>query len=87
MSDMDASITLPSDAYRWNKAIRGSFTKGILAHQAGQPIEACPYGDKRKPDGRLSWSRSFISAWRDGWRWSASGKAQPSQGQQPIEVK
>lgn len=70
---------LPSDSYRWNKAILGTFKKGILSHQAGQPIEACPYGDKRKPDGRLSWSRSFIAAWRDGWRWSAAGKATAEQ--------
>jgi hypothetical protein len=66
---------LPWDSYRWNRAIRGAFVKGIVAHQNGQPVEACPYGDKRKPDGRLSRSRSFASAWRDGWRWSAEGKA------------
>lgn len=66
---------LPLDSYRWNKALLGSFKKGVAAHQDGQPIEACPYGDKRKDDGRLSWSRSFICAWRDGWRWSANGKA------------
>ncbi len=64
-------MVLPHDSYRWNRAMLGAFKKGILAHQAGEPIEACPYGDKRKPDGRLSWSRSFIAAWRDGWRWSA----------------
>ena len=40
-------MNLPHDAYRWNKAILGSFKKGILAHQAGQAIESCPYGDKR----------------------------------------
>jgi hypothetical protein len=67
--------TLPWDAYRWNKAIRGAFRKGAIAHRAGLPQSACPYGDKRKPDGRLSWSRSFISAWQDGWRWSENGKA------------
>jgi len=31
-------MNLPHDAYRWNKAILGSFKKGILAHQAGQAI-------------------------------------------------
>lgn len=68
-------MNLPHDSYRWNRAILGAFKKGILAHQAGQAIESCPYSDKRKPDGRLSWSRSFIAAWRDGWRWSEKGKA------------
>jgi len=62
-----------------NKALVGAFRKGALAHQAGQPIEACPYSDKRKPDGRLSWSRAFRSMWLDGWRWSAkqAGSADP----------
>jgi len=68
-------VNLPPDSYRWNKAILGSFKKGINARLNGEPIEACPYGDKRKPDGRLSWSRSFISAWCDGWRWADRGKA------------
>lgn len=67
---------LPSDAYRWNRAIRGAFKKGILAQQSGLPKTACPYADKRKPSGGLSWSRSFESAWRDGWLWAEKGKAQ-----------
>ncbi len=75
MTPGNAPMVLPHDAYRWNRAILGSFKKGVLAHQAGETIDACPYDDKRKPDGRLSWSRSFIAAWRDGWRWSAAGKA------------
>ena len=66
---------LPLDAYRWNRAIRGAFKKGIIAQQLGLTLEACPYDDKRVHSGRLSWSRSFISAWRDGWRWAANGKA------------
>ena len=66
---------MPVDAYRWNKALRGAFRRGAIAHRDGLPQSACPYGDKRKPDGRLSWSRSFISAWQDGWRWSENGKA------------
>jgi len=65
---------LPADSYRWNRAIRGAFKKGVLAFRAGQPIVSCPYTDKRKIDGRLSWSRSFISAWVDGWKWAANGK-------------
>lgn len=68
-------MNLPHDSYRWNRAILGAFKKGIVAHQQGQSIEACPYGDLRNLKGRLSWSRSFINAWRDGWRWSAKGRA------------
>ena len=71
----DLIANLPHDSYRWNRAMLGSFKKGIIAHREGQPIESCPYDDKRKPSGRLSWSRSFIAAWRDGWEWSANGKA------------
>ena len=66
---------LPDNSYLWNKAMLGSFKKGIIAHRDGRPITACPYNDKRKPSGGLSWSRSFISAWEDGWKWSANGKA------------
>lgn len=67
-------MKLPADSYRWNKAILGAFKNGVLAHQDGSPNNACPYEDKRKPDGRLSWSRAFIGAWRDGWRWAEEGK-------------
>ena len=60
----------PSDMPRWNRALAGAFRKGMAAHQNGQSITDCPYGDHRKPDGRLSWSRSFQNAWRDGWFWA-----------------
>jgi hypothetical protein len=68
-------MNLPQGSFRCNKALLGAFKKGVLAHQAGQPIEACPYSDKRKPDGRLSWSRAFRTMWQDGWRWSDKCKA------------
>lgn len=57
----------PPNFESWNRALRGAYKKGAAAAEAGQPIEACPYRDKRKPSGRLSWSRAFISAWHDGW--------------------
>jgi hypothetical protein len=47
--------------------MRGAYKKGAMAAQEGLPLTACPYLDKRKPDGRLSWSRAFRTAWRDGW--------------------
>lgn len=65
----------PNGYEQWNPAWRGAFKKGVLAHQAGIDRSQCPYEDKRKWDGRLSWSRAFIATWRDGWDWSADGKA------------
>lgn len=66
-------MNLPHNSDRWNRAHLGAFKKGVFAHQAGQPREACPYNDLREPSGRLSWSRSFIRAWQDGWLWAADG--------------
>lgn len=60
---------LPDGADRWNRAMLGAFRKGMRAALSGEPITACPYRDHRKPSGGLSWSRSFICAWEDGWRW------------------
>lgn len=58
---------LPANFENWNPALRGAYLKGFKAHAAGEEIDSCPYKDKRKDCGRLTWSRSFISAWRDGW--------------------
>lgn len=67
----------PEGFERWNRAYRGAFKKGMKARQDGLGLGACPYQDRRKPDGRLSWSRAFISAWRDGWEWA--GRAMPQK--------
>ncbi|EKY4113700.1 TPA: hypothetical protein ACGW3M_000960 [Pseudomonas aeruginosa] len=61
-------IPEPSSFQSWNRSMQGVYRKGVLAFLAGQDISACPYEDKRKDDGRLSWSRSYITAWRDGYR-------------------
>ncbi len=50
-----------------NKAFLGAIKKGIAAKQAGLPETACPYQDKRKPNGKLSRSRAFKYAWYDGY--------------------
>lgn len=42
--------------------------KGREAAQAGLPASACPYQDKRKDDGRLTFSRAWRNAWFDGYR-------------------
>lgn len=56
----------PEGFHNWNIAMRGAYRKGFLAFSSGEPRQS-PYKDKRKPDGRLTWSRAFESAWLDGW--------------------
>lgn len=68
-------MNFPDGFDKWNPAMRGAFKKGVVAQQNGSPRSSCPYNDKRKSNGRLTWSRAFESAWRDGWEWSAAGKA------------
>lgn len=58
----------PQGFEKWNPAWRGAFRKGWQAGFDGAPIGSCPYEDKRKDCGRLTWSRAFIAAWTDGWR-------------------
>jgi len=57
----------PSGFKALNPAMRGAFMKGRAAFCAGIPIHECPYGDKRKPGGQISWSRAFRRAWQEGW--------------------
>ena len=52
---------------KWNRALQGAFRKGYDAALAGKSVTACPYDDKRTSRGALTWSRSFIKAWDDGW--------------------
>jgi hypothetical protein len=61
----------------WNPALRGAYTKGWRAAKGGQPRTACPYVDKRKVDGRLTWGRAFRSAWIDAWT-TANALASPA---------
>lgn len=61
-------VPKPSNFDNWNRAMRGVYRKGIEAFMAGKNISDCPYEDIRKPSGRLSWSRSFIICWEDGFR-------------------
>jgi len=59
---------LPHLFHRWNRAHQGAYRKGVLAYRSGVPLHECPYGDIRKESGKLTWARSFQTAWRDGWR-------------------
>lgn len=63
-------MPLPANFFKWNRALRCAYLKGVEAYLADEPLTACPYKDKRKPSGRVSWSRAFISAWRDGWEYA-----------------
>lgn len=62
--------TKPSHYDNWNRAHRGAFMKGYRAFINGEAITESPYNDKRKDSGGLTWSRSFHTAWVDGWRWA-----------------
>ena len=70
-SASDGALPLPPDATKWNPSLLGAFRKGMAACAAGEGVDSCPYADHRKPDGRLTWSRAYRTAWRDGWEWAA----------------
>lgn len=79
--DSSAGLPVPAGFERWNKALQGAFRRGMRAHLAGLPFSACPYYDRRKADGRLTWSRAFVAAWEDGHRWAerqAGGDPEPA---------
>jgi ribosome modulation factor len=63
---------LPKNFMQWNRALRGAFLKGAASNLEGSAIEVCPYTDKRKNNGKLTWSRGFQAAWRDGWLYAKS---------------
>ncbi|MDH0959086.1 hypothetical protein EGJ86_19295 [Pseudomonas sp. o96-267] len=65
---VDLPIPAPSGFDCWNRSLQGAFKKGVLAFLDGKPVSDCPYRDKRKDDGRLSWSRSYITAWHSGYQ-------------------
>lgn len=48
--------------------LQGAEHRGFIAAMDGRTMADCPYKDTRKPDGRLTWSRAFRSAWIDGFR-------------------
>lgn len=50
-----------------SKNLISAYNKGRKAKQENKSITDCPYKDKRKEDGRLTWSRAFKKAWEDGF--------------------
>lgn len=71
-------IPEPSSFRSWNRSLQGAYRKGAVARLEGRKITDCPYQDKRKDDGRLSWSRSYITAWTDGFRDADKHQVSPS---------
>lgn len=70
----------PANFDDWNPALRGAFMKGARAQEAGDPESACPYRDRRTSRGAITWSRSFIIAWLDGWRAAQQAQGQGGEG-------
>jgi len=64
---VEAAMRRPRGYFGWNPALRGAFCKGERAAESGATLDDCPYRDKRKYDGRLTWSRAYQTAWRDGF--------------------
>ena len=55
-----------------NKAYLGAIRKGMEARECGEQPTANPYRDRRKKDGRLTWSRAFQLAWDAGYQGTAT---------------
>mgnify|MGYP000849549544 CR=1 FL=1 len=64
---VEAALRRPRGFFAWNRALQGAFRRGEQAAKDGATKADCPYLDKRKRDGRLTWSRSFQAAWCDGF--------------------
>lgn len=77
---------VPFCFHQWNRAMRGAYLKGARAAVAGLPSGACPYIDRRKECGRLTWSRSFIAAWEQGHREATRHRLANTEGQPRSEA-
>jgi hypothetical protein len=74
--------TYPIGFDSWNPALRGVYKTGAHARATNRGVENCPYKDSRNWHGGVTWSRSFISAWQDGWR-DRDSQIRESEGGQP----
>jgi len=55
--------------------------KGREAFEAGLQESDCPYDDKRKPNGKLSWSRAWRNAWLMGFQLAKFDAKQTERGE------
>jgi len=58
----------PPDDHGYTGALAGAYRKGWRARVEGLLLGDCPYKDRRKMDGRVTFSRAFRKAWHRGWR-------------------
>jgi len=72
---VELAMNRPRGYFSWNPALRGAFAKGERAAAEGLTVADCPYADRRKRDGRLTWSRAFEAAWRDGFEFESKRSA------------
>lgn len=67
MSPVKDDFVAPPGFEKWNRAIQGAYRKGWNAQRQGKKNYECPYQDKRNYKNRITFSRSFIIAWHDGY--------------------
>lgn len=72
---VERALGKPRGFYSWNRSLRGAFERGERAHAEGLSIRDCPYEDKRKDNGRLTWSRAYRTAWVDGFKHASVNNA------------
>lgn len=63
---LEAALDRPRGFFTWSHALRGAFCRGEVDAAAGKVFADCPYADRRKAGGGLTWSRAFRTAWHDG---------------------
>jgi len=69
---VEQALNRPRGFFSWNRSLQGAFMRGERDQRDGAEIVDCPYADKRKKDGRLTWSRAYRAAWRDGFQHAES---------------
>lgn len=62
-----SDVSTPPGFDRWNPSMRSAYANGFRAGSRGDAASTNPYQDRRQGSGRLTWSRAFRKAWREGW--------------------
>ncbi len=84
---VEAALDRPRGFFAWNRALRGAFERGERDHREGAGLDACPYQDKRKSGGGLTWSRAYQTAWRDGYAFAREQAAKHASRKDAIPAK
>jgi ribosome modulation factor len=56
--------------------LRGAYWRGYRAGESGQSQASCPYADVLSSRGHVTFSRAYINAWTEGWKYGAARRAQ-----------